>query len=161
MNTMNSYITKTSLTKKKQGGGFCWVLWSLVVLDPVDDPTRNNVAWFLMGDFLRFSPGNFFCPFCNLLWILCTGYRKHNFGDYGFINVVFEREKKLYCRTLYFSLIIVKSLQLRGRRQIAESHKYCHVHMIIIFFFRVCFLYFFVSYRLRISCIFPTTSIRA
>ena len=23
---------------------------------PDDDPTRNNVAWFLMGDFLRFSP---------------------------------------------------------------------------------------------------------
>ena len=21
-----------------------------------DDPTRNNVAWFLMGDFLRLSP---------------------------------------------------------------------------------------------------------
>ena len=34
----------------------CWALWSLVVFDPVNDPTRNNVTWFLMGDFLRLSP---------------------------------------------------------------------------------------------------------
>ena len=37
----------------------CWALWSLVMFDPFDDSTRpdsNNVAWFLMGDFLRFSP---------------------------------------------------------------------------------------------------------
>ena len=34
----------------------CWVLWSLVVFDLDDDLTRNNVAWFLMGDFLRLSP---------------------------------------------------------------------------------------------------------
>ena len=29
------------------------------MFDPVDDPTQldpNNVAWFLMGDFLRLSP---------------------------------------------------------------------------------------------------------
>ena len=38
-----------------------------------DDPTQNNIAWFLMGNFLRLSP-----------WI---GER--------------EREK-LYDRTLYF-----------------------------------------------------------
>ena len=37
-------------------GFLCWALWSLVVFDPVDDPTRNNVAWFLMGAFLRLSP---------------------------------------------------------------------------------------------------------
>ena len=36
----------------------CWALWTLVVFDPVDDPTRNNVAWFLMGDFLRLNPWN-------------------------------------------------------------------------------------------------------
>ena len=23
----------------------CWALWSLVVFDPNDDPTQNNVAW--------------------------------------------------------------------------------------------------------------------
>ena len=34
----------------------CWVLWSLVVFDLDDDLTRNNVAWFLMGDLLRLSP---------------------------------------------------------------------------------------------------------
>ena len=33
----------------------CWALWSLVVFDSDDDPTRNNVAWFLMRDFLRLS----------------------------------------------------------------------------------------------------------
>ena len=35
---------------------YCWALWSLVVFDLDDDPTRNNVAWFLMGDFFRLSP---------------------------------------------------------------------------------------------------------
>ena len=34
----------------------CWALWSLVVFDPDDDPTRNNVVWFLMEDFLWLSP---------------------------------------------------------------------------------------------------------
>ena len=60
--------------------------------------------------------------------------------------------------TLYSSLIIVKSLQLHGRRQIAESCKYCLVR-VIFFFFGVCFLFFilfflffifFVSHRLGI-----------
>jgi len=43
----------------------CWVLWSLVVFDPDDDLTRNDVAWFLIRDFLRFSPwsGKFLAPF--------------------------------------------------------------------------------------------------
>ena len=36
---------------------------------------------------------------------------------------------------------IVKSLQLRGRRQIAEPRKYCLVRVIV--FFDVCFLYLF------------------
>ena len=53
----------------------CWVLWSLVVFDPNDDLTRNNVAWFLIGDFLRLIV---------------------------FVIVVFEREKKLYCRICIF-----------------------------------------------------------
>ena len=34
----------------------CWALCCLVVFDPDDDPTRNDVAWFLTGDFLRLSP---------------------------------------------------------------------------------------------------------
>ena len=33
-----------------------WALWSLVVFDLDNDPTQNNVVWFLMGDFLRLSP---------------------------------------------------------------------------------------------------------
>ena len=53
----------------------------------------------------------------------------------------FFRVKKLYCHTLYFSLIIVKSLQLGGHRKIAEPCKYCLVRVIV--FFDVCFLYLF------------------
>ena len=34
----------------------CWALWSLVVFDLDDDSARNDVAWFLIGDFLRLSP---------------------------------------------------------------------------------------------------------
>ena len=34
----------------------CWVLWSLVLFDPVRRPNLNNIAWFLMGDLLRLSP---------------------------------------------------------------------------------------------------------
>ena len=60
-----------------------------------------------------------------------------------------EREKKnIVAALLYSSLIIVKSLQLRGHRQIAEPHKYCPVRVIV--FFGVCFFYFFVSHKLGI-----------
>ena len=45
-------------------------------------------------------------------------------------------------RTLVFSssLIIVKFLQLRGRRQIAEPRKYCLVR-VIVFFFSLAFVF--------------------
>ena len=60
--------------------------------------------------------------------------------------------ERKYCSrcdcTLYSSLIIVISLQLRGRRQIAEPHKYCIVH-VIVFLWRV-FSLFFVSHMLGI-----------
>ena len=46
---------------------------------------------------------------------------------------------KLY--SLYSSLIIVISLQLRGRRHIVEPRKYCLVR-VIVFLWRVFFLYF-------------------
>ena len=57
-------------------------------------------------------------------------------------NVVMflKREKNIVVALCIFSLIIVKSLQLRGRRQIAEPRKYCFVRVIV--FFGVCFLYF-------------------
>ena len=55
------------------------------------------------------------------------------------VYVVILRERNCNCRTLYFSLILVKSLQLRGRRQIAEPHKSCLVHVIV--FLVLCFLY--------------------
>ena len=55
---------------------------------------------------------------------------------------MFFDSEKICSHTLYFFLIIMKSLQLRGRRQIAESRKYCLVR--VITFFSVCFLYFFL-----------------
>ena len=56
--------------------------------------------------------------------------------------------------TLYFFLIIVKSLQLCGRRQIAEPRKYCLVRVIV--FFDVCFLYLFCFSHVGILVKFPT-----
>ena len=118
-------------------------------------PDPNNVAWFLMRDFLRFSPWSGPSPsrsshglFCSPLWILCVGCRKRNFViRVCGCRVSWEREKH-YSRTLYFSLIIVKSLQLCGRRQIAKPRRYCLVRVIV--FFGLYFLYFFVSHKLGI-----------
>ena len=70
---------------------------------------------------------------------------------------------------LYSSQIIVKSLQLRRRRQIAKPRKYCLVRVFVFFFFffffSVCFLYFFIFIfcfsQVGNSVKFPTTSIRA
>ena len=45
--------------------------------------------------------------------------------------------------SLYSSLIIVISLQLRGRRQIAEPRKYC-LGCVIVFLWRVFSLIFFL-----------------
>ena len=56
----------------------------------------------------------------------------------GGVAVFFESEN-ICSRTLYFSLIIVKSLQLRGRRQIAKLRKYYLVCVIV--FFGMYFLY--------------------
>ena len=49
-------------------------------------------------------------------------------------------ESVLVC-TIVSPYFIVKSLQLRGHRQIAEPRKYCLVRVIV--FFDVCFLYLF------------------
>ena len=109
-------------------------MWSLVVFDSVDDPTQpnpNNVAWFLMGDFLRLSA-----------WSggLGAGCKNH-FWWLGFYYCCrLEKVWNTVLSHLYFFMIIVKSLQLHGRRQIAESCKYCLVRMIVIF--GMCFLYF-------------------
>ena len=54
---------------------------------------------------------------------------------------VFSVRGKTVAALLYFFLIIVKSLQLHGRKQIAEPCKYCLMRMIA--FFNVYFLYFF------------------
>ena len=52
--------------------------------------------------------------------------------------------------TLYSSLIIVISLQLRRRKQIAEPRKYCLVR-VIVFLWLVFSLIFFVSHGLGIQ----------
>ena len=107
--------------------------WQAQVVALMDKPFRGPGAML---------PGKFFGPFVAPLWILIAGCRKRVFGDFGFVVVVFERKKKLYCRILYFSLIIVKSLQLRGRRQIAKPLKYYLVR-VIVFLWRVFSLFFF------------------
>ena len=56
-------------------------------------------------------------------------------------------EKNYTIALCIFSLIIMKSLQLRGRRKIAEPRKYCLV--LVIIFFGVCFLYFFCFSQVR------------
>ena len=56
----------------------------------------------------------------------------------------------MYYRTLYFSLIIVKSLQFRGCRQIAESRKYCLVP-VIVFSLACIFSIFFIFYFLFLT----------
>ena len=68
---------------------------------------------------------------------------------------VFVREKKNVAALCTFFLIIVKSLQLRGRKQIVEPRKYCFVRVIVfflacVFSFLFYFILFFVSHRLGI-----------
>ena len=65
--------------------------------------------------------------------------------DLGFLRV--------FLCTIVFSLIIVKSLQLCGRRQIAEPRKYCLVRVIV--FFDVCFLYLFYFSQVEILVKIP------
>ena len=65
-----------------------------------------------------------------------------------------ERLKHYTVALVFFSLIIVKSLQLRGRRQIAEPRKYCLVRVIVFSLacvFSIFYLFIFVSHRLGIS----------
>ena len=55
---------------------------------------------------------------------------------------------RVFLCTIIFPYFIVKFLQLRGRRQIAESRKYYFVHVIV--FFGVCFLYLFCFSQVEI-----------
>ena len=61
---------------------------------------------------------------------------------------------RVFLCTIISPYFIVKSLQLRGRRQIAESHKYCFMHVIV--FFDVYFLYLFCFSQVGILVKFPT-----
>ena len=60
---------------------------------------------------------------------------------------------RVFLYTIVSSYFIVKSLQLRGRRQIAEPRKYCLVRVIV--FFGVCFLYLFCFSQVGILVKFP------
>ena len=71
--------------------------------------------------------------------------------DLGFLRV--------FLCTIVSPYFIVKSLQLHGRRQIAEPRKYYLVRVIV--FFGVCFLYLFCFSQVEIFVKFPTTGIRA
>ena len=61
---------------------------------------------------------------------------------------------RVFLCTIVSPYFIVKSLQLRGRRQIAEPRKYCVVRVIV--FFGVCFLYLFCFSQVGILVKFPT-----
>ena len=155
--------------------------------------TRNNVIWFLIGDFLRFSSwsgdlgwqaqvealivkpfggsgaillGKFVGPFYNPLWILCAGYR-NRFWWLGFCGCCrLERVWKPVVARCIFSLIIVKSLQLRDRKQITKLHKYylvwwlfslaCVLSLLFFFFFENFGL---ISYIFILNFHSPTFSI--
>ena len=55
---------------------------------------------------------------------------------------------RVFLCTIVSHYFIVKSLQLRGRRQIAEPRKYCLV-LVIVFFDMCVFSICFVSHRLE------------
>ena len=61
---------------------------------------------------------------------------------------------RVFLCTIVSPYFIVKFLQLRGHRQIAEPRKYCLVHVIV--FFDVCFLYWFCFSQVGILVKFPT-----
>ena len=61
---------------------------------------------------------------------------------------------RVFLCTIVSPYFIVKSLQLRGRRQIVEPRKYCLVRVIV--FFDVCFLYLFCFSQVGILVKFPT-----
>ena len=65
---------------------------------------------------------------------------------------------RVFLCTIVSPYFIVKSLQLRGRRQIAEPCKYCLVRVIV--FFDVCFLYLFCFSQVGILVKFPTQTSR-
>ena len=118
-------------------------VWSGLTTQP--DP--NNVVWFLMGDLLKLGK----------ISLARLAHCETDFGDLGFrvLPCFWEIEKIVAAScTLYSSLIIVKSLQLRGRRQIAESRKYYLVRVIVflwhVFSLNFFFFFLFVSHRLGI-----------
>ena len=61
---------------------------------------------------------------------------------------------RVFLCTIVSPYFIVKSLQLRGRRQIAEPRKYCLMRVIV--FFDVCFLYLFCFSQAEILVKFAT-----
>ena len=77
------------------------------------------------------------------------------FWRLGFYEVFWER--KLYCCILYFSLRMVKSLQVCGCKQITESRKYC----LVCDYFSLAYIFFsiFASHWSENFVYIPITTI--
>ena len=114
--------------------GLCGAQFYLILFG---DPTRIILHDFLMGDLLR--PVGPVQPIVEPSFVI----RVFQCG----VVVVLYIERK-YCSrcgcTLYSPLIIVISLQLRGRRQIVEPCKYCLVR-VTVFLWRVFSLFLFLT----------------
>ena len=64
----------------------------------------------------------------------------------------FLRERKIVLpHFVFFSLIIVKSLQLCGRRQIAEPRKYCLVRVIVFLWHVFSLFLFLIGWEFRVN----------
>ena len=108
----------------------CQALWSLIVFDPNYDSTIYNIVTVFNGRFFeaqsmerRFFEvfGLFLQPIVNLVHIIL----KIVVLEIRVLMLFLERN--CTAALCIFSLRLVKSLQFRGRRKIAESHKYCLV----------------------------------
>ena len=84
-------------------------MWSLVVFDPVDDPTRIILCGFLMGDFLKLGPwsGGWAEKILAHFIAHCESCAQDVRNTVLVIRVCcchFCETETLYCRTLYLSL---------------------------------------------------------
>ena len=109
---------------------------------------------FLMGDFLRLSLWSGVVTHCeSYVQDIKTVVLKIR------VLMLFLKEKTVLPHFVFFSLRIVKSLQLRGRRQIAEPRKY---YLVCDYFSLVYIFSLFLHLTdLRISYIFSLIGIKA
>ena len=89
---------------------------------------------------------------------MCAGYKNYCFWKLGFYVVLRERERErerenCTATLCIFSLRIVKFLQLRRHKQIAESRKYC----LMCNYFSLVYIFFsiFVSHKFGNFVVIP------